>query len=102
MADLFDRLFPTSIDTHNIPVHYFTAAITDYIAGETTRSQIIGAWNLDADAQADLATLCDKIDTLSTVMDKVVFAAEFDAVMTLAEARLKYNTKSTFTTRLGL
>ena len=51
MADLFERLFPTDTETGNIAVHAFMAAITDYIAGETTRAQITAVWSLDAEAQ---------------------------------------------------
>lgn len=101
MADLFDRLFPTG-EGENIAVHAFMAAITDYIAGETTKAQIIGAWSLDAEAQADLTVLCNFIDGLSTKAEKIVFALEFDGVMLLAAHGLKYTTKSAFKVRLGL
>jgi len=102
MADLFDRLFPATAETENIPVHYFFAAMIDYMAGETTRAQIIGAWDMDADAQADLNTLCDHIDGLNKIEDKLRFAEELHAVMMLTEGELKYTTKSAFATRLGL
>lgn len=102
MADLFERLFPEENEVENIAIHAFMAAITDYIAGETTRAQIIGAWSMDSEAQADLTALCDHIDGLSTKADKVVFALEFDAVMLLAAHKLKYTTKSDFKTRLGI
>ena len=101
MTDLFDRLFPNSTE-QNITIHAFTAAITDYIAGHTTKAQIIGAWDLDAEAQADLTALCNYIDNLETKTDKIVFSLEFDSVMLLAAAKLKYNTKNSFKTRLGL
>ena len=100
--DLFERLFPTDTETGNIAVHAFMAAITDYIAGETTRAQITAAWSLDAEAQVDLTALYNHIDGLSTKADKVVFALEFDAVMLLAAHGLKYTTKSVFKTRLGI
>ena len=103
MADLFERLFPDfESGIENIPVHAFTAAITDYIAGETTEAQIVSAWNLDSEAQADLTTLIAAIDGIQKKADKVVFALEFDGVCLLAEAGLKYTTKSAFANRLGL
>ena len=60
MPDLFDRLFPGA-EEPNIAVHAFMAAITDYIAGETTRAQIVSTWNLDSSAESDLDILCDYI-----------------------------------------
>lgn len=103
MADLFDRLFPdeeSGVD--KIGVHAFIGAITDYIAGETSKNQIIAAWSLDSEAQIDLTALCNHIDGLGSKADKVIFTLEFDGVMLLAEARLKYTTKAAFKTRLGL
>ena len=101
MADLFDRLFPVGME-ENISIHAFAAAIIDYMAGETTRAQIIAYWSLDASAQADLNTLCDATDALPTKADKIQFAIELDAVMLLAAEGAKYTTKSAFATRLGL
>lgn len=102
MADLFDRLFPTDPDGENIAVHYFFAALVDYAFGQTTRLQIINHWNLDADAETDLDTLCNAIDALSGSVAKVAFATELHAVMMFAEAGAKYVTKAAFKTRLGL
>ncbi|MBU2180891.1 MAG: hypothetical protein KJ930_15800 [Gammaproteobacteria bacterium] len=102
MADLFERLFPGGEIEPNIPVHAFTAAITDYVAGHTTRNQIIGVWSLDAEAQADMNKFCDAIDLLGTKINKIAFALELDAVMLLAEAGMKYTTKADFKTRLNL
>ena len=101
MADLFDRLFPTD-GSENIAVHYFYSAIVDYAAGETTRQQIIDYWALDAEAQADLNTLCDAVDALSGKANKLAFGAELHAVLMFAEAGAKYTTKSAFRARLGL
>ena len=102
MTDLYDRLFPTDPSAENIAVHAFHAAIVDYIAGETTEAQIIGAWSLDADAQADLDTLLTAVDALTGLDEKLRFVTEFDAVMKLASADLKYNTKGAFAMRLNL
>ena len=102
MADLFDRLFPSGETEPNIPVHAFMAAVTDYVAGYTTRNQIIGVWTLDAEAQADLNKFCDALDALGTKLNKIAFALELDAVMLLAEAGMKYTTKADFKTRLNL
>ena len=100
MADLFDRLFV--VQTNKIPVHAFIAAITDYIAGETTKNQIINVWELDAEAQADLNAMCTNIDGLSSKAEKIIHALEIDSTMLLCEAGLKYMTKSALKTRLGL
>jgi hypothetical protein len=102
MADLFDRLFPASVEEENIAVHSFAAAIIDYMAGETTRAQIISYWSLDTEARNDLNGLCDAIDALGTQVDKIRFALEFDAVMLMAAHGAKYTTKSAFKTRLGI
>lgn len=102
MPDLFDRLFPTDPDADNIPVHHFFSALVDYAAGYTTRAQITAYWNLDADAQVDLNTMCDHIDGLPSAIAKVAWGTELHAVLMFSEAGAKYNTKATFRTRLGL
>lgn len=101
MSDLFDRLFPPN-DAENIPVHYFFSAIVDYATGDTTRVQIVNHWSLDAEAEANLDTLCDAIDALSGKTNKLAFGIELHAVMMFAEAGAKYTAKSAFKTRLGL
>jgi hypothetical protein len=93
MADLYDRLYPGG-DVENVPVHAFHAAIVDYAAGETTRTQIVAVWGLDAEAEGDLDTLCDAVDALGSGDAKVRFAVELHAVMVLAEGA--------FAARLGL
>ncbi len=100
MADLFDRLYPE--EGENIAVHYFFAALVDYAAGQTTRQQIVDYWDLDAEAQADLDTLCDHIDGLGSATAKMAFGVELHAVLMFAEAGAKYTTKATFKARLGL
>jgi len=102
MADLFDRLFPADSSVKNIAVHYFFSALVDYATGNTTRTQIVAHWSLDIDAEADLDTLCDAIDALSTATEKSVFGTSLHAVMMLAEGGIKYTTKSAFKARLGL
>lgn len=101
MADLFDRLFPTG-EGANIPIHEFVAALTDYAAGETTKTQIINYYGLDTDAQTDLTALTDAIDALTGKTNKVAFILELDAVMLMAAHGAKYTTKSAFKTRMGL
>lgn len=102
MTDLFDRLFPANSDEANIPIHAFHAAVVDYIAGETTRNQIISYWSLDTDAQTDLNNFLDAVDGISGATNKLAFAAELDCVMKLTEEGAKYTTKAEFKTRLGL
>jgi hypothetical protein len=76
MADLFDRLF---VDK-DIAVHSFHAATVDYIAGETTRNQIIVFWSMDSEAQTDLNNFLDSVDGISGTTNKLAFATELDAV----------------------
>jgi len=102
MLDLFDRLFPTDLDQDNIAVHYLFAALVDYAAGHTTRAQITNYWSLDASAQADLDVLCTHIDGLPNLIAKLAWGTELHAVLMFAEAGAKYNTKTSFRTRLGL
>lgn len=102
MADLFERLYPDDSGTENIPVHIFFAVVIDYMAGETTRQQIINYWQLDAEAQSDLNALCNHIDGLTGVLNKLVFTEELHAVMMMAETGAKYVTKAAFRDRLGL
>ena len=99
MTDLYDRLF---VQDDSIAVHYFSAAIVDYMTGNTTRNQIIGAWALDAEATTDLDVLLDALNALTGLAEKLRFVAEMDAVNLLAESKLKYTTKASYATRLGL
>lgn len=101
MTDLFDRLFPASSDTPNIPVHVFFSALVDYARGEMTRAQIVAWATLDAEAEADLDVLCDEIDSRNATQ-KRVFAIELHSVLMLAEAEVKYTTKAAFQATLGL
>jgi len=102
MARLFDRLFPEDEAESKIAVHAFHAAIVDYMAGESTRNQIVGAWSMDGSTAADLDLLLAAVDGLSGLDEKLRFVAEMDAVNTLAEAGLKYVTQESYATRLGL
>ena len=114
MTDLFDRLFPGDSAVENIGVHVFHAAIVDYIAGHTTRNQIVGVWALDTEATTDLDVLLAAVDALDpedpedpvqvvmSLVSKLQFITEMDTVNKLAEDDLKYNTKSAYRTRLGL
>lgn len=100
MADLFDRIFGDIPGGETIAVHTWEAAIVDYMAGQTTRAQIIAGFNLDAEATADLDFVLSEVDSLGTVLDKIRFIMEMDAVNILAETELKYNTKSAYRARL--
>ena len=102
MADLFERLFPAGSEVENIAIHSFHAAVVDYIAGETTRAQIVSYWSLDSEAETDLDNFLDAADALSGITNKLAFAAELDAVMKMGEEGAKYTTKLEFKTRLGL
>lgn len=101
MTNLYERLFPDD-GADNIPIHAFHAAIVDYMAGHTTRTQIVNAWALDAEAQADLDVLLAAVNALPALNDKLRFITEMDAVNKLAAADLKYNTRAAYATRLGL
>ena len=99
MTDLFDRMFGVDSD---IAIHPLHAAVVDYMSGNTSRSQIVAAWSMDAEAQSDLDALLDAVDALTTIEEKLRFAAEMESVMILVESGLKYTTKAAFATRLGL
>jgi hypothetical protein len=98
MADLFDRLFT---EPDNIPIHSFRAALGDYAAGETIRSEIVNYFNLDAEAQTDLDVLLGQIDGSNNIQ-KALFLLQLHDVMMIAEEGAKYTTKAEFKTRLGL
>ena len=51
MADLFDQLFVRSDDYKHVSIHYFTATLLDYMAGETTREEMVQIWELEPDAK---------------------------------------------------
>lgn len=102
MADLFDRLFPQGEDrSGKIAVHTFRAALGDYAAGNTTRTEIVNYFGLDAEAQTDLDVLLAAIDG-KTALGKAGFLIELHDVMMIAEAGAKYTTKAAFRARLGI
>ena len=100
MADLFDRGFVDG-DYTKIAGHYIRAALGDYAAGYTTRTQVFNFFEMDAEAQLDVNNLCDYLDGLN-VAGKIRWLVEFHDVWNIAEAGAKYLIKSDFKTRLGL
>lgn len=101
-ADLFERIFPSDFeDQGKIAVHYFYAALADYATGNTTKNQIMQAWALDTEAEADLDVILGKLDSL-TGDAKLQYILELHAVMMIAESGLKYDTKASFKTRMDL
>jgi len=104
MTDLYDRLFPQFDETGSdkIPSHVFTGAIDDYVAGYTTRQQIITGFALDSDAVADLDKLLAHVDGLVGVQAKMRWLQEFHSTCMLAEDHLKYTTKASFADRVGM
>lgn len=99
MANLFDRLYVESDDYEKISVHYFYAALVDLAAGETTKQQIVAAFNLDAQAEANLDSL---ITAYQNSTNKNRWLHELHAVMCLSEGGLKYTDGPSFATRMGL
>lgn len=101
MADLFERLFPDDPREPNIPIHTFRAALGDYAAGHTTRTEIVTFWELDDEAQIDLDVLLTNLDGL-TGTQRALFLLQLHDVLMIAETGAKYTTKQTFRERLGL
>lgn len=101
MPDLYDRLFVESADYDSIAVHSSRAALGDYAAGYTTRTQIVNYWDLDAEAQIDLDVLLARLDAASP-LEKVLFLLEYHDVALITEEGAKYQTKAEFKTRMGL
>lgn len=99
MATLYERLFVDDDSYDAIATHYFYAALVDMAAGETTKAQIINAFDLDTTAQDQLDLL---IAAYVSATDKRAWLDELHAVMMLAGAGLKYNSPSAFATRMGL
>lgn len=99
--DLFDMLFPGP-ERSSVGVHVFYAAIVDYVAGYTTRAQIIGALGLTDTGVTQLDILLSAVDGLGTLAAKLSFGEQLHAVMVLAESGRKYTTKQEFAARLGL
>lgn len=109
MSDLFETLFDDSVDTegllvhrHNFDWHDFHAGIVDYIAGETTRNQIVAALDLQDEQITDLDALLSAINALGTLVEKIRFVIEMQAVMQLAKRGYKYTSKAAFRARLGI
>ncbi len=102
MADLFDRLFDQAFSDEGIAVHSFRAAVGDYVAGYTTRNQIVAWWAMDSEAQADLDALLATVDAIPTMVGKVSWVLQLHDVMLISEEGAKYTTKSDFKTRLGI
>ena len=108
--DLFDRGFAANPfdSTHpdypsfRIGGHMMDAVLVDYAEGASSRAQIITALELGTEAITDLDVILAEIDAAGTVVGKLRFAANFGAVVVIAQAGLRYTTKSEFKTRLGL
>ena len=106
MADLFDLIFqdPGELlpEGNTIGVNTFYAGIVDYVAGDTTRNQIVNFLQLTGAEVTDLDTLLAAVDAIATLDGKISWLMQLDAVLTLAKQGIKYNTKSAFAARLGL
>ena len=102
MPDLFDRLINPAVTGDKMPVHTFRAAIGDYVAGQTTRNQIVAFWNLDTSAQSDLDALLVAVDAIGSNARKALWLLQLHDVLLIAEAGAKYTTKSAFAARMGL
>ena len=99
MASLFDRLFIDSNDYDKIPCHIFYAALVDLASGHSTKVQLINAFNMN-DEQINQLNMLEEAYGNST--NKNQWLQELHSVMMLAEWDLKYNTPSSFATRMGL
>lgn len=99
MATLFDRLFTDSVDYEKVPVHYFFSALVDFASGNSTKAQIVSAFGLDAQSEAQLDTL---ISGYQNATDKTRWLEELHAVMMLSEGKYKYTTVQDFAARMGL
>jgi hypothetical protein len=107
MADLFDRLFSSSIEeplpfSHAVDIRTFHAGFSDYVSGNTTRAQIISFMDLTGQEVTDLDVLLGAVDAISSAQGKLQWLTELRAVLELANAGIKYDTKSAFVARMGL
>ena len=109
--DLHDRIFmhenPLPIsdpDYNDFPLggHKLYAVLVEYAEGESSRPQIISALKLGTEATVDLDAVLTAMDATPTVLAKIRFAVNFDAVQMIANYGYKYTDKASFKTRLGL
>jgi hypothetical protein len=98
VADLFDRL--NVDDATKIPIHAFHAAIADYLfAGGMSKADIVSAFNLDAQASANLDTIIAKIDAQATAQNKLRVMESFIALLMLMEHGTRYTDRASFVSR---
>ncbi len=97
---LYERLvLPTTADP-KIPVHQFMAAVAEAVRGQVTRAQIITAFGLRVEDEADLDFLITKVGTLA-VAEKFEFTRVLHDILLLGETGLAYNTRALFTARVN-
>ena len=76
--------------TSKIAVHTFAAALREVARGRRSVAQLVSAFALDAEDQADLTALMAHYAGLGTVLQKEQWLLDLHGVMVLAEAGL-YN-----------
>lgn len=107
--DLFDTIINPDFDVDgnllspgNITSRMLYVAMVDYAAGQTTRNQIVAAFSMTVEQTTDLDALLAEIDARATPEAKMIYIAQFEAVMEIALLGLKYTDKPSFKTRLGI
>lgn len=102
MTDLYDRLFPQFEDGQKLAVKPLCSVLEEYIQGYMTGLEVLRYVNLDGDATADLRRILVMLDSLHSAPAKDRWLRGFEAVCMLAEHGVRYGTKASFATRLGL
>lgn len=97
---LYERLVLPDASNEKIAVHQFMAAVSEAVRGQVTRAQIITAFGLRVEDEADLDFLITKVGTLA-VGERFEFGRVLHDVLMLAESGLAYTDRTSFVARIN-
>lgn len=91
---LYDRWVADSETGQKIRVHSFSAALRELARGAVTKAQVVAAFSLTAEDEAELDLIIGAYQSLGTVEERVSFLMKFHDVTLLCEAGLYDETKA--------
>lgn len=87
MADLYDRLTATAESgVTKIPVHAFSCALREWSRGAVTKAQVVNAFNLDSNEQAQLDAIASTYQAKPNQAAKDDYLVKIHDVFVLSES----------------
>ncbi len=88
MADLFDRMFSNNPDDEvSLGVHELSAALNVVSRGEFTATQVKEFFGMDVPASSDFDALVLKIETASTIENKLLVLSNLESAGVLVQCK---------------